>query len=96
VNPATYAVVKRLGLVKTPHVALSNLLVDGAPLAPELIQGDCVPDRIVPALHRLFTDEVLRNRIASRYRDAHACLRMDSNGEAAAAVVRLLRERGLV
>lgn len=93
-NPATYAVVKGLGLIKTRHVALSNLLVDDGPLADELIQGDCVPARIVPALQRLFTDTALRDATVASYRAVHARLRMDSNGEAAAAVIALLRERG--
>jgi lipid-A-disaccharide synthase len=96
-NPATYALVVGLGLIKTRHVALSNLLIgDEGPLAEELIQRDCVPARIVPALHRLFTDTALRDRTAVHYRAVHERLRMDSNGEAATAVVSLLRERGLV
>lgn len=93
-NAATYAIVKGLGLVKTRHVALSNLLVDDGPEAAELIQADCVPAQIVPALQRLFDDAALRERIATAYRAVHARLRMDSNAEAAAAVIALLRERG--
>ena len=95
VNAATYAVVRGLGLIKTRHVALSNLLSE-TPLAEELIQDDCVPEKLAPALLRLFRDPARREEIAAHYLAVHERLRMDSNREAATAIRALLQERGLV
>ncbi len=95
VNAATYAFARLLKLVKVEHVAMANLLA-GERLAPELIQGDCEPDQLLPPLLRFFRDAALRERVAKRYTEIHEELRTDTNREAARAVVELLRERGLV
>ncbi|MCB1786506.1 MAG: lipid-A-disaccharide synthase [Gammaproteobacteria bacterium] len=95
VNPATYAVVRWLRLLKVEHVAIANLLA-GERLAPELIQDACEPERLLPPLRDFLADAGLRNRIAARYTEIHRTLRIDTNQEAAQAVVALLRERGLV
>ena len=94
-NAATYAVVRALGLVKVRHVAMANLLADER-LAPELIQGACEPAQLLPPLLAFFRDPERRERIARRYAEIHRELRTDTNREAAAAVMALLRERGLV
>ena len=75
--------------------ALANLLADER-LAPELIQSACEAEELVPAVQRFLDDASLRERIAARYSEIHDGLRTDTNREAAAAVVRLLEERGLV
>ncbi|HOP15441.1 MAG TPA: lipid-A-disaccharide synthase [Gammaproteobacteria bacterium] len=95
VQAATYWVARVLGLVKVRHVAMANLLADER-LAPELIQGDCEARHLLPPLLAFFQDAGLRERIATRYREIHEQLRMDTNREAARAVVELLRGRGLV
>jgi lipid-A-disaccharide synthase len=95
VSQATYRLVTWLRLIKTPYVALSNLLA-GEELAPELIQDACRPEPLADAVLALFDDASRRDAIAARYRAIHEQLRMDSNREAALAVVRLLRDRGLV
>lgn len=95
VTPVTYLTARLLRLVKVDHVAMANLLA-GERLAPELIQGDCEAARLLPPLREFFRDSGLRTRIALRYGEIHRDLRMDTNREAAAAVVDLLRERGLV
>jgi lipid-A-disaccharide synthase len=82
-------------LVKTPHIAMANLLA-GERLAPELIQGECEPAHLLPPLLEFFQDERLRERIAERYAEIHRELRTDTNQEAARAVVELLRGRGIV
>ena len=92
---ATYLLARWLRLVKVEHVAMANLLADER-LAPELIQSACEPDQLVPAVQRFLDDASLRERIVARYREIHEDLRTDTNREAAAAVVRLLEERGLV
>ena len=94
-NAATYALVQMLGLVKVRHVAMANLLADER-LAPELIQGQCRVDELLPPLLEFFSSPELRDRIAQRYTDIHRQLRTDTNREAATAVLDLLRDRGLV
>lgn len=95
VNAATYAVVRLFGLLKARHVAMANLLADER-LAPELIQHACEPAQLLPPLLRFFRDADLRAHIAQRYTAIHEQLRIDTNREAARAVIGLLRERGLV
>jgi len=94
-NPASYALVRMLGLIKVRHVAMANLLADER-LAPELIQAACEPAQLLPPLLEFFSTPELRHRIAQRYTEIHQQLRTDTNREAATAVVDLLRERGLV
>lgn len=43
-------------LVKTPHFALSNLVL-GERAFPELMQDDCTPDKLAEAISRLLTDD---------------------------------------
>jgi lipid-A-disaccharide synthase len=94
-TPATYLLARWLRLVKVEHVAMANLL-SGERLAPELLQGACEPQALIPAVQHFLDDAELRQRIAERYREIHQDLRTDTNREAAAAVVQLLEERGIV
>ena len=94
-NAATYALVQMLRLVKVKHIAMANLLADER-LAPELIQDACNPKQLLPPLLNFFSDTRLREGVARRYTEIHQQLRTDTNHEAAAAVVNLLRDRGLV
>lgn len=48
-HPLTYAVARTL--VRTEHVALPNLIL-GRRVVPELIQGDCTPERIAAEVER--------------------------------------------
>ncbi len=95
VQAATYWLARLLKLVKVPHVAMANLLADER-LAPELIQHDCEPEHLLPPLRRFFQDDALRERIAARYTEIHQSMRSDTNREAAAAVMALMKERGIV
>jgi lipid-A-disaccharide synthase len=95
VQGASYALARWLRLVKVEHVAMANLLADER-LAPELIQHECEPRHLLPPLQRFFQDAALRERIARRYTEIHEDLRMDTNREAARAVLGLLEARGLV
>ena len=92
---ATYALARGLRLVNAKHVAMANLLADER-LAPELIQAECEPGRLLPPLLRFFREDALRAHIARRYAAIHDGMRMDTNREAARAVLGLLRGRGLV
>lgn len=57
VNPLTHQIVKRL--VRVAHVNLVNLILD-RPVVPELLQGDCRPDRLARAVGRLLDDPAAR------------------------------------
>lgn len=50
VNPVTAAIARRL--IKVRYASIVNLLAD-APVIPELLQGDCRPDRLAGVLERL-------------------------------------------
>ena len=53
VNPLTAAAARRL--IRVPHVAMVNLLA-GRRLVPELLQGECRPDRLAATVSDLLTD----------------------------------------
>lgn len=89
VHPLTYHLVKRLGLVKVPYIAMANLLA-GQELAPEFIQGHCRPERLAPAVLGLLADTERVAAIRARYADIHQQLRRDAAREAASAVLRLV------
>jgi lipid-A-disaccharide synthase len=95
VNGATYMIARLFRLLKVRHVAMANLLA-GERLAPELIQHRCEPAQLLPPLLTFFRDPGLRARIAERYTEIHRVLRIDTNREAATAVIGLLKGRGLV
>ncbi|AGA89571.1 lipid-A-disaccharide synthase [Thioflavicoccus mobilis 8321] len=93
VHPLTYHLVKQLRLIRVPHIAMSNLLA-GEALAPELIQGDCRPERLGPVLLDLLDDPKRVAAIQARYARIHADLRHDAAAEAARAVLELIDGRG--
>lgn len=53
VNPISAAFARRL--IRVPHVAMVNLLA-GRELVPELLQGDCTPDRLAETVLHLLHD----------------------------------------
>ncbi len=65
VNPVSAAIARRL--IKVRFASLLNLLA-GREVVPELIQGDCTPDRLATALRPLLTDPGAR----AAQRDAFA------------------------
>jgi lipid-A-disaccharide synthase len=89
VHPLTYWLAKHLRLVKVKHVAMANLLADER-LAPELLQDECSGERLAAALLAFFNDPERVARIKRRYQEIHKLMHMDSNREAAAAVLALL------
>ncbi len=92
-HPLTYALARGLRLVRLEHVAMANLLA-GEGLAPEFIQGECVPERLAPAVLRFFDDPGTVARIQARYREIHRHLRVDTDRLAAEAVLDLLAQKG--
>jgi lipid-A-disaccharide synthase len=92
VHPITYHLVKQLRLIKVPHIAMANLLA-GEALAPELIQDQCRPESLGPALLDLLADPERIARIQARYAGIHTDLRHDAAAEAARAITDLLVTR---
>ncbi len=56
VNPVTAALARRL--IRVPYVAMVNLLA-GREIVPELLQGDCAPEKLRDVVRRLLTDPAL-------------------------------------
>lgn len=85
----SYFVARHLGLVKTPWVAMANILA-GEPLAPEFLQGRCTPEHLGPAVLELFTDDERAAAIRRRYREIHEQMQCDSDKRVADAIEALL------
>lgn len=85
----TYLIAHTFGLVKVKHVALANILADEE-LAPEFIQDACHADNLTPAILGFFRDPQKVRAIAARYRDIHLSMQLDTNAEAASAILALL------
>lgn len=85
----TYLIAHTFGLVKVKHIAMANILADER-LAPEFIQGECSADNLTPAVMQFFRDPQKVQAIADRYRDIHLSMQLDTNAEAARAVLALL------
>ncbi len=75
-------------LVKTPHFALANLVLDERAF-PELMQDDCTPEKLAEALTRLIDDEATRRQqLAALARIPEIMkLAVGTPSEAAAAIV---------
>jgi lipid-A-disaccharide synthase len=86
-HPLTYLIARRL--VKIRYVSLVNLLLD-QPVVPELLQGECQPERLAMELERLIEEGAARVRQQRAFGEALARLRPAGGGspsEAAAATV---------
>ena len=82
--PLTHAILKRL--VKTPYIALPNLLAN-QPLVPEFIQQQATPDALSNAVQQLLSNPAEQTQEFSRL---HQLLRKDASNQAAKAVLELL------
>ncbi|TCT22326.1 lipid-A-disaccharide synthase [Thiobaca trueperi] len=89
VHPLSYHLVKRLGLVKVPYIAMSNLLA-GQALAPEFIQDRCRPDLLAFALLEWLDAPERIAGIQAEYGRIHLSLRRHAAREAARAVLKLI------
>jgi lipid-A-disaccharide synthase len=88
----TYRIVKALGLIKVDRFALPNILA-GKDLAPELIQHDCVPDKLAEAIMQWFDQPQRAIEIQDTYEKLHLQLRQDASARAADAVAELLARK---
>jgi len=91
-NPLTYQIIQRLGMLKIDHVSMANLL-SKEPLAPEYIQQSCEVDQLLPAVMRFFQDKAQVAQIEQQYIRVHESLIMDTNQLAAQAVMDLWEKK---
>jgi lipid-A-disaccharide synthase len=85
-SPLTVWLIRRFNLLKTPYVALANLLVEQA-YAPEFIQEACTPDALGGALLDFLENPGKCREIAQAYREAHEKLRKNAAQAAAEAIL---------
>jgi lipid-A-disaccharide synthase len=90
INPLTYFIARGLKLVKTPWVAMANIMA-GEELAPEFLQRDCDVAHLGPAVLALFDDVERRGRIERRYRQIHEQMQGDPGDRAAQAIYDLIK-----
>lgn len=77
-------------LVKTPHFALANLVL-GERAFPELMQEDCVPEKLAAAVSAALFDEAERARQKSALARLPALMHLESGTPGAAAAEIVLR-----
>ena len=71
VNPLTAAIARRILIV--PHIAMPNIIAERR-AAPEFVQRDCSPRRLVPALEQLLRDTAQRHDQIESFREIAARL----------------------
>jgi lipid-A-disaccharide synthase len=89
IAPLTHAIVRRLGLLKSAHVSLPNVLA-GETLVPELLQEDCSAERLAAAVLHWFAQPESVAALRPRFRAIHESLRHDASRAAAAAIADML------
>lgn len=58
-KPLTYRIIKKL--VKVEYASIINIL-HNKEIIPELIQEECIPEKIIPAISKLLQDETARSQ----------------------------------
>ena len=93
VNPLTAAIARRILMVQ--HIAMPNIIAERR-AAPEFVQRDCTPKRLVPAVDALLRDAGRRREQSRSFREIAA--RLGRGGpppsERAAAVIMELIQTG--
>ncbi|GAB3727620.1 lipid-A-disaccharide synthase [Luteimonas pelagia] len=92
IAPLTHALVKGLGLLKVRRYALPNVLAR-EDLVPELMQGDCTPDRLAASLLGWLRNPHVADALVPRFREMHDVLRRGASERAADAVASLVGAR---
>ncbi|SDY00755.1 lipid-A-disaccharide synthase [Allochromatium warmingii] len=88
-HPLTYWLFTRLKLVKTPAVALANLLAVQQ-LAPEFLQNAAQPKQMAAALLAYFDDPERVAAIQAEYARIHSTLRCSAADRAAQTILELI------
>lgn len=91
ISPTTYRIVTRLGMLKSRYVSLPNVLAD-APLIPELLQHDCIPEKLAAACLRWFGQPQTVAALLPQFTKLHKQLRCDASARAADAVADLIAQ----
>jgi lipid-A-disaccharide synthase len=86
----SHAILSRL--VKTPFIALPNLLA-GRELVPECLQQHVDADVLGPLLLERLENPALRAELAQTFLEIHRTLRRDAGGRAARALLALVEAR---
>ncbi len=87
-KPFTFWLAERL--VKTPYVSLPNLLA-GREIVTELLQHDCVPDKLAAALLPLLEDSPQTELLKQTFLELHQSIRCGADEQAAQAVLELAK-----
>lgn len=85
-KPFTFWLAKRW--VKTRYVSLPNLLA-GREIVTELLQDDCVPDKLAAALLPLLAGEWKTEQLKQTFLELHRSIRCGADEQAAQAVLAL-------
>jgi lipid-A-disaccharide synthase len=91
IAPTTYRIVKALGLLKSHHVSLPNVLA-GEEVVPELLQDACTPQNLAGAVLQWFGHPEAVAALRPRFRAIHESLRRDASARAADAIAELLAQ----
>ena len=91
ISATTYRIVRMLGLLKTEHVSLPNVLA-GEELVPELLQEACTPANLAAAVLQWFGQPEAVAALRPRFRAIHESLRCDASERAADAVAEVLAD----
>jgi lipid-A-disaccharide synthase len=90
----TYWLIKGLGLVKVPYIAMANLLAQ-RPLAPEFIQDRCRAELLAPAVLRFLERPEQVREIQAIYARIHGELRRNAGRSGAEAILELIGSTGM-
>jgi lipid-A-disaccharide synthase len=85
-SAATVFVARRLALVKSPYMALPNLLA-GRPLVPEFFQDEVTAQALGSALLRELDDPARTATLVAQFRRMHVELRTSAAERAANAIL---------
>lgn len=89
-HPASWWIMKRMRY--QPWVGLPNILAREF-LVPELLQAECRPETIVPAVLAWLDDPAACARVAQRFAELHHLLRRDTARLAADAIAQVVQAR---
>lgn len=89
ISPATHRIVRGLGMLKSRHVSLPNVLA-GEQLVPELLQDECTPEQLAAAVLQWFHEPEAVAALRPRFRALHEQLRRGASASAADAIAELL------
>ena len=91
-SPLTHWIVTRFRLVKTPFIAMANLLA-GREIAREFVQQAATPEALAGALLELIHSPARRDAFAEEAERLHGAMRLDSSRKAALALLAVIEAR---